>query len=158
MVYRDLETADLDRSDVDYIADNLRPADAAEVHATSGHADFRAILRRSVAFSDDVVVWYNAYGEPVGVQGVGTLSLLYNTGCPWLLGTPRLNEHLRAYIAIGRSYTDQMLAQYAHLTNHVDARNTKSVAWLQRLGFVMEAPVPYGALGLPFHRFHTERT
>lgn len=103
MVYRDLETADLDRSDVDYIADNLRPADAAEVHATSGHADFRAILRRSVAFSDDVVVWYNAYGEPVGVQGVGTLSLLYNTGCPWLLGTPRLNEHLRAYIAIGRS-------------------------------------------------------
>ena len=97
-----LATVDATDDAIEYIADNLRPSDAAELFASTGSKDYRGALRTSVISSDDVVVWVTAYGEPVGIQGVGTLSLLYNTGCPWLVGTPRLNAHLRA-LAQGES-------------------------------------------------------
>lgn len=156
-VFGNLETVDVTPDAIEYIADNLRATDAAELYASSGSKDFRHRIDLAVRGSLDAVVWVNAYGEPVGVQGVGTVSLLYNTGCPWLVGTPRLNEHLRAFISVGQLYTAQMLEHFAVLTNHVDQRNRKSVAWLQRLGYAMAKPEPYGALGLPFHQFQIER-
>lgn len=152
-----LQTTDVTDDAMEYIADNLRASDAAELFATTGSRRYLDALRTSVAASDDAVVWVTAYGEPIGIQGVGTLSLLYNTGCPWLVGTPRLNAHLRAFISVGKTYTAQMLEHYAVLTNHVDQRNTKSVAWLQRLGYAMAEAKPFGVQGLPFHQFSIER-
>lgn len=156
-VFGDLETTNVTDDAIEYIAANLRPTDAAELYASSGSKRFHDRLKLAVKASDDVVVWVNAYSEPVGVQGVGTVSLLYNVGCPWLVGTPRLNEYRRAFISVGQLYTGEMLEHFATLTNYVDVRNHKSVAWLQRLGYQMAAPEPYGALGLPFHKFQIER-
>lgn len=156
-VFGTLETADVTDDAIEYIAANARPTDAAELYASLGTNDVHHALRLSLAASDDAVVWVNAYGEPVGVQGVGTVSLLYNIGCPWLVGTPRLNEYRRAFISVGQLYTGEMLEHFATLTNYVDVRNRKSVAWLQRLGYQMAAPEPYGPLGLPFHKFQIGR-
>lgn len=142
---------------IEYIAQNLRPGDAEEVYAYCGHRRYVDAISLSVAHSEDCGVVVSAYGEPVGVVGVSTLSLIYNTGTPWMLATTGAEHYKRAFVEWGIAYTADMLRHYDTLTNHVDARNTKSVAWLQRLGYRLSKPEPYGALGLPFHRFEKVR-
>lgn len=146
-----------DDEGLQHIAQHMRESDLNEVHATSGSRDPLTALRMSVGASDSAVMAINAWGEPFLVLGVSTTSLLYNTGSPWLLATPVADQHRSALITYGRAYTAAMLQQYERLENHVDTRNRRSVAWLQRLGFTIEPPTPFGALGLPFHRFWIER-
>lgn len=142
---------------IEYIAANLRSADAAELFATTGSKDFAATIRMAVNSSDDCVVGISAWGEPQAVLGVTQLSLLYNTGSPWMLCTPGAMRHRRAFIAQGRAYTAAMLEHYDALINYVDQRNTVSVAWLQHIGYQMAEPEPYGAHGLPFRKFSKEK-
>ena len=75
-----------------------------------------------------------------------------------MMATPQANRHKRAFIKAARVYTEAMLKEYARLENHVDTRNTESVAWLQHLGFKVESPEPYGPFGLLFHPFSLERS
>lgn len=142
---------------IEYIAENLRESDQEEGYAQLGHRRYLEGLQLSVVASRDVVMGVTAYGEPAALIGVATLSALYNIGCPWMLATDAAYRYRRAFIECGRAYTRAMLGEYDSLENHVDARNTRSVAWLQRMGYRMEPPEPYGALGLPFHRFRIER-
>jgi len=140
-----------------YIAANLRTPDREEAFATFGNARYHDAIKLSIAGSDSVVMGVTAYGEPAALVGVSTLSFLYNTGCPWMLATPSANRYRRAFIECANAYTQAMLSEYRSLENFVDARNTRSVAWLQRIGFELSEPEPYGALGLPFHPFRIER-
>lgn len=149
--------ADVTPDAIDYVAANMHPADVAEVYATSGTTDLAHALRLSCAASTDSVVAVSTYGEPLAIFGVGTMSLLYNTGSPWLLRAQNATRYRRAFIEVGRFYTAEMLRHFDVLVNHVDARNLTSVAWLQRLGFSIESPKPYGVKGLPFHRFSIAR-
>jgi hypothetical protein len=48
---------------------------------------------------------------------------------------------------------DRWASRYDQLFNYVDARNLRSIAWLQHIGFQVFEPQPYGLEGLPFHRF-----
>lgn len=143
---------------LEHIARNLRPADQEEAYATFGHRRYMDGIRLSLSASDSVVMAVSAFSEPVALIGVSTVSLLYNTGCPWMLATPHVDRYRRAFIECGHTYTRAMLSEYNSLENHVDVRNTKSVAWLQRLGYSIGEPEPYGALGLPFHPFRIERS
>lgn len=142
---------------LEYVANNLKPADREEVHATVGHRRYADALRLSVAMAVSTRVAISAYGEPIALLGVSNVSLIYNTGCPWLVTVDCTKKHRRALMTLGETYTAAMLEQYQSLENHVDARNGASVAWLQRLGFKMDEPQPYGALSLPFRRFSIER-
>jgi len=144
--------------DVAHVAGNLRAADREEGYAHLGHRRALDALRLSVAASDDVVCAYSAWGEPVALVGVATLSALYGIGCPWMVATDRVEAYRRAFIECGRLYTAAMLERYESLANHVDARNTRSIAWLKRIGFELGPAEPYGALGLPFHPFRIGRT
>jgi hypothetical protein len=42
------------------------------------------------------------------------------------------------------------------LENVVDARNTKSIRWLRRMGFEVLPAAPLGVEGRPFHLFVME--
>lgn len=143
---------------IEHIAANLRPGDQEEAFATFGHRHYLHGIRLSIAASDDVVMAVSAYSEPIALIGVSTLSFLYNVGCPWMLATPKVDAYRRAFIEFSGSYTQEMLKEYRVLQNHVDARNTRSVAWLQRIGFSIEDAEPFGELGLPFHPFRIERS
>jgi hypothetical protein len=46
-----------------------------------------------------------------------------------------------------------MLSLFPVLENMVDARNTKSIKWLKRLGFTFGPPLPHPHSGLPFYPF-----
>lgn len=142
---------------VAHIAQHLRQADRDEVFAASGTHDFLAVLQACVSVSEDTLMGVTPQGEPIGLFGVVTVSLLSNKGSPWMLCTDGAQLHQRALVRGGRAYSVAMLEQYAHLQNHVDARNHRAVAWLQRCGYAIGEPVPYGPLGMPFHPFSMTR-
>lgn len=140
-----------------HIARHLRHADQDEVYAATGSRDFEMVLRASVSCSEDVLMGVAPDGEPLGLFGVVTVSLLSNKGSPWMLCTDGAQLHRRALVRGGRAYSVAMLEQYAHLENMVDARNKRAVAWLQRCGYTIQPPVPFGPLGMPFHPFSMTR-
>jgi hypothetical protein len=142
---------------VAHIAQHLRQADRDEVHAATGSHAFDAVLHACVSVSDDTLMATAPDGEPLGLFGVVTVSLLSNRGSPWMLCTDGAQLHQRALVRGGRAYAVAMLEQYGHLENHVDVRNVRAVAWLQRCGFTIHDPVPYGPLGMLFHPFSMAR-
>ena len=141
--------------DIAYIAANLRQADRDELRAACGDLPVRDILADALARSTLCWTATTEDGVPLCLFGVAPISLMSDTGSPWLLGTDPV--YYRAIAREGRDYVQQMLAVYPHLLNFVDARNTRSVRWLARIGFQIHPAVPYGAAGLPFHPFEMRR-
>lgn len=133
------------------IADRLRPSDIAEIAAASGDAPDAALMR---GFETSHLVWtaLDANG-PFAMWGARGLSVLSETGVPWLLGTKELD---RRHVEIARQsnyYVAKMAAFFPRLLNFIDARQTKSIRWLKWCGFHVEPAQPYGVSGLPFHKF-----
>jgi len=139
-------------ADVDALLANLRPADAAEVEAARG-PDLRHAVLRALALSTRT--WAaEVDGRLMLLAGVAPLSLLDGIGTPWTLGTREIDRRPGAFIRLGRAYIPRMRELFPTLVNHVDARNTRSIRWLKRMGFVLAPAEPYGVAGLPFHPFH----
>ena len=136
------------------IAADLRTADTEEIHGVTGHRDYLPVLRAAIAMSD--LLWtIEVDGEPAALFGVAPSD---GTGSPWMLGTPALERAPKQLTKLGRQYVRLMNDKYATLLNYVDARSLKSVYWLARLGFTVQKETePYGAFGLPFHRFGMKR-
>lgn len=74
-------------------------------------------------------------------------------GVPWMVGTNELDKCGRELMAEARNCLKVWHRFYPTLMNVVDARNTKSIRWLKRLGFTVRNPIPMGVDGLPFHPF-----
>lgn len=136
--------------DIEYMARNLRAADRAEIEAVHGahcplHILAQAVRQSSLAWTAE------ANGRPFALFGVAPMG--EGAGSIWLLGTEELFKYPRALVRGGREVLAVMFKEYARLYNFMDARNTKSIAWLRRMGFTVHEPQPYGAAGLPFHLF-----
>lgn len=136
--------------DLEHIAEYMRPADLDEIEAGCGTRDVLPVLLLGVQKS--LPCWtIEVAGEPAGIFGSVPAD---GYGLVWMLGTHMLERAPKQLTKLGRTYVRRMAEQYGTLMNFVDARNVKSIHWLQRLGFSI-SPIsePYGALGLPFHRF-----
>lgn len=143
--------------DVMHIAAGLREADRQELIAARGPlVHFPDALARAVLLSSHTWVAEDDEG-PIAIFGVAPVSLLDGVGSPWFLSTERAYDHPRALVSGGRHYLSRMRAHYPELFNYVDARNERSIRWLGRLGFTLRPAVPYGNLGLPFHKFEIGR-
>jgi hypothetical protein len=129
------------------------PAQGTVATAARGPVDIANVLARSMMLSSLCWTGITKDREPVCFFGVPPFSLLGDIGRPWMLGTDKAHQFPRVLVVEGRRYVERMLGLYPHLVNYVDARNTRSVRWLARLGFTVHAPHPHGEAGLPFHRF-----
>lgn len=141
--------------DAVYLADNLRAADQAELHAAgvSDATGFQRVIERSISVS--VYAWTaEVGGQPAMAFGVraGGDDLFSPVGIPWALGTDAVASNQRALAALAPGYIREMLRAFPTLINHVHAENVRAVRWLKRAGFTIEPaqPVASGAL---FHRF-----
>lgn len=145
----------LQEGDVEYLAENLRPADQQELRASRGQdVSFYHTITEAVQISTRTWVMLGKDANPSAVFGVAPVSLLHRSGSPWLLGTDALFEQARTLVVRGRWYVAHMRELYpGGLHNYVDARNNLSVNWLRRVGFTIHPPEPYGVAGLPFHLF-----
>lgn len=133
------------------LAPRLRARDLAEIEAASGRP-----VDEVMAESLERAVWSEALlidGVPEAIGGLGTCSMMFGPGVPWLVGSKRLTERRHWFLRESCRQVGRMLASYGVLVNYVDARNGSAIAYLQWLGFALEPAVPWGAKGLPFHKF-----
>lgn len=141
------------------LADDLRPSDLAEIEATSGE-DPAVSLVSSVMLSDHGWVILTDDGDPIGVFGCAP-SDDPEEGLVWMMGSPRMDEpaHALAILRLSRPYLERMHETYQTLSNHIDARNERSMKWLQWCGFeVLEAAPGYGRNGELFFLFARTRS
>ena len=135
-----------------YLAPRLREADVEEMWAAH-NVEPQLGLIMSLAASRDTSYTGLADGEPICVYGVALPSLLVNAGRPWMLGTDELPKHARKFLRENRRVIKEMNQQFPFMYNYVDARHDDAIRWLGWLGFTLEEAAPFGAEGLPFHRF-----
>lgn len=136
---RAVNTATLDheavRESLEHIAAHLRPADAAEVAATTSEDPFWAIYE---SWEGSTVAWLilDASGLPVGIFGVAPHAAL-GVGIVWLLGTPELGRGAFTLARQTRHFVAQMQDLYPILWANVDGRNDASLQWLAWAGFAL---------------------
>lgn len=140
---------------IEAVLGRLRKADFDEVFAATGEDPDLALVN---AWKNSLYRWSIVWrGEVIGVFGLTALSLMGETGVPWLLGTDAMAQIKRQFAIQSRTFIHKMLAVYPVLMNFVDARNTLSIKWLKWVGFELQPPKPYGVAGMPFHRFEMRR-
>lgn len=133
------------------IADNMRADDRAEIYATSLMTPMQALVASMERTPEPLTGTVD--NRPVCMFGVGPAVVLGNIGVPWLLATDELPQHWRTFLPLSQRYIANVIKDYSVLTNFVDARNSVSIRWLKWLGFDIMESVPFGPLGLPFHKF-----
>ena len=133
----------------------LREEDARECWASAHLLPDAALM---VSFTRSDKCWTALLGgKPVACFGVAPVSWLGRKGVPWMLGTDDFKKLGVKAARVSRKYVRQMLEGFDVLENWVDVRNLVSIKWLKWCGFTIEAPIPYGPEGLPFHRFWMEK-
>ncbi len=133
------------------IAENLRDADILEIRLSSNKTPLQAV---SEGFEQSIMVWTGMYGDvPIGMFGLCSLTILGNTGVPWLLGTDEMMKIRRQFLTDSKPYIDQMLSIHPRLVNFVHVDNSAGIRWLHWLGFDMQPPVKAGPYGALFHKF-----
>jgi hypothetical protein len=135
------------------LAARMRPGDIAEVEAATGSDPERAV-RLGIAESDPAFLLAADFdGELGAVFGVAPVSLATGSGSIWMLGTTVMDGNGRSLGLVARRYVEEALQAYPVLFNYVDARNAPSLRLIRWLGFEIAPARPFGARGLPFHRF-----
>ncbi|MFG1419929.1 hypothetical protein V5F38_19115 [Xanthobacter sp. V0B-10] len=145
---------------VDLLLKNLRPADRAELEALLGDEKLwkpaiLAMLGPYHHLPQEAFAMYADSGEFAGMCGV----FRYNTPDAfkpqvWMLGTPVLEKHQTEFLRAGRKWVREMADRHGHISNHVDARNTKAIQWLRWLGFKFNGSIHcWGVARLPFLYF-----
>lgn len=140
---------------ITHVAENMRPADAAEVWASSRLTPLEALERSWRASDMSAVVSVN--GEPCAMLGLVVSSILGDEGIPWLLSTEQALKHKREFLKLVPGVISEMLSSCSYLFNYVHCENTVSTKWLKRIGFTMCDPAPYGPDGELFLKFHIRR-
>ena len=141
-------------SHVQAMAGRFRPADVDELWAAA-HRTPEACCELGLAVSP--LCWTALFdGTPVAMFGVSPAALIGGVGCPWMVGTVELDRHAYTIMRHCGGPLARMQEAFRHLVNFVDARNTKAIRWLKRLGFVFGPAEPHGVDGLPFYRFEME--
>jgi hypothetical protein len=143
-----------DSIDIDRLLLEMRAADRAECEAY-GFTDWQAMVRASA--EESTLLWSAYDGEGlVSVFGVAPADGMDGYGAPWMLSTDRFDRHHRALVKTVPPYLAQMRSLFPRLLNWVYAENVVAVRWLQRIGFHVDQPQPFGLKGALFHRFYWE--
>lgn len=129
------------------VAERLKPADVAEIHAASGMEPVQA-----VAISVNASDWCESIEVAGKVEAVWGLSGVgEGLGVPWMLSTRVLVADKRQLVEQGRRIIADCLGRHPRLMQWVDLRNRESRNWLRRLGFKeTQLAATYGVAGIPF--------
>jgi hypothetical protein len=140
--------------DILAVANNMRAADVAEVHAASGREP-KEVLLQCFFEGKPCLTICDTNDMPVAMWGVVPVSEM--VGGVWLLGTDALVKDSKTrmgFLRQARAAVDQVQEEYPVLANCVDARNKVHVRWLQWMGFTIIKEHPnYGAEGRAFLEF-----
>ena len=139
------------QSDVDYLANNLRPEDREEVLASHGSTEDAL----QIGFDESDECWtivVTDTEEIAGMYGVGTLG--DGVGEPWLLTAPALAKIWIPFLRQSKQWVKDINKKYPVLTNAVDEDYKVSIKWLQFVGFTfIKRHETWGVGNKPFLEF-----
>lgn len=139
-------------ADVKLLAPILRESDIVELRDSTGQAP-RQALEYALDKSDLAYSMFSN-GSIICMGGVAASDYNADVGIAWFLASDRLQKSAVALQKFLPAVLKEMHKVYPSLANFVDARNTTSCAWLQRLGFKLVGTCEhYGVAGVPFHWF-----
>jgi len=141
------------REALEHIAQGLRPADLAEIRATSGDEDPFWVLFESWELSALSWLILDGTGLPIGIMGVAP-SGHNGMGIAWMLGTEGVEREALSIARQTRRYLNEMHELFPALWANVDARNALSMKWLEWSGFqITDAHPAWGPEGRLFIEF-----
>lgn len=140
------------------IAESPRPADVAELWASSRSNPLDAMMRGMDRTVEPFVAIHD--GVPVCMFGACGFSILGGMGAAWMIGSAYMDKKSvqKDLLRLSIPVVEHLQDEFPNLLyNFVDARNTASIRWLRWLGFQFNDPIPYGVDGLPFLPFYRRR-
>jgi hypothetical protein len=137
--------------DIDFLVENIRDEDTAEINAMGGMTA-REALDSTPNLDENAWVW-EKNGKVMCIFGVNPIEELDRTGAIWLLGTKYFDDHHMVFAAACSSVFEELIKDYKMVFNYVYAENKKSIKWLEWLGFKVRDAQPIGINGANFHRF-----
>lgn len=142
------------------IARHLRECDFNEISSATGKDPKEVILEATILSRERHIVMKREgsirkrfYYIPIIIFGVADHPGIENAGIPWMVATDDIMSIQQFVIKQSLNCIDEMKKRYKYLINYVDQRNKDSISWLRDCGFTIYEPEPYGAEGLPFHKF-----
>lgn len=137
------------------LVSNLRQSDYDELNALHVDPDYLGIVNQCIDQSEETYMGVDSEGV-VLCYGIGPHPDGANIGIPWMLGTAKVNSHARQVLVDGRERVRDWKIRYSFMFNFVYEKNTKTKNWLQRIGFRLKDPEPFGPKQEPFHLFTAE--
>jgi len=138
-------------ADVPLIAEDMRPADMAEVKAFSGVGPKRALFSSLRNCQAEVACLPN--GVPVAMYGTVS-SGVPNFGVIWMLAANQFHKLQVQFIRECCEHLDRISHPYRAVFNYTDARNTVHHRWLKWCGFTfINRHEQFGCEGRPFYEF-----
>lgn len=139
-----------DESHVTPLIKNLRNVDQAEIYYTTGSTDYFDTILDGINAPDSDA--YSIFSDEKLLCICGIVRRpFYNI--VWALGTNEIKNHKLAFYR----ETKRLLMSHRNdfpMVNYVYEGNPDAKAYLQRLGFTLEQPAPYGKMKKMFHHFH----
>lgn len=137
------------------IGNDMREADKYEIWASHRVTPQEAL---NVGFHFSTIVkTATVNGVAMSMFGVVENAVNPHEASVWMLGTNKMLQHKNWVAKSSRTVIKDFLKRYKRLYNYVDARNQKSIEWLEWCGAKIEPAKPYGKEGLNFHFFSIER-
>tara|TARA_R100001079_G_C4447386_1_gene151864 strand:+ start:115 stop:582 length:468 start_codon:yes stop_codon:yes gene_type:complete len=117
----------------------LRPSDIIEFTGASGKP-WQKELSESISVSD--LLW-KGVNEKQEIVSVGGVVILPDAVIPWFAGTDKSKHEKRSWLEEGKKFVELLRTFEKPVINYVWNKNTKTIKWLERLGFVVEKNKEY---------------
>lgn len=139
-----------DESHVTPLIKNLRNVDQAEIYYTTGSTDYFDTILDGINAPDSDA--YSIFSDEKLLCICGIVRRpFYNI--VWALGTNEIKNHKLAFYRETRRLLMSHINEFP-MVNYVYEGNPDAKGYLQRLGFTLEQPAPYGKMKKMFHHFH----
>jgi hypothetical protein len=136
------------------------PCELMELSTRLKHDDVEELKAATGRTAEDVMTdiaanGYNAMGAYIDgrlevVFGVNSVGYPEGMASVWMLSSDTLYQHAKTLMQMTRPWLDDQQAKHGMLFNFVDARATRSLNWLKRVGFDFTPIDSHGVFGLPF--------
>lgn len=142
-------------SDVSALVLDISPGDLAEIVAVSG-LNYVKTIEDAIGVSTRC---YSAFrgDKLLGIFGVAPYAALCGIGSPWALTTDECSRAGIFATKCARMLINVTEREYPRLLNYIDARQTRNIRWLKKLGYTIHDPERYGVADRLFHKFELNR-
>ena len=142
-------------ADAEYLQDKLRQSDIDEIWASNNISPRDALIK---GVKNSIYCCTICNGNPIGIFGIVPETIMGSKACIWMLSSEDIRKIKVKFLRTNREFINNMLEFYPYLYNHVDARNTASIKWLEYCGAkVNKEPETYGVENKKFHYFYFDK-